>query len=132
MPTDNEDLYQILVPKEWKADLLESVSEAAQESKTPETAYEISEGDAKKAASELQFDPLLVGAGIFVANIVVKHVAGKLIDKSIDKLVQKVRALRKPAATKPILVLLPDGDLEELNPFDDAATKALIERLKQV
>jgi hypothetical protein len=135
VPDDNKDLYQILIPKEWKTELLESVAEASNE--TGGADYTLTEADPAKTISELQFEPILTAAaltvaGTYVGNLVVNRLAGKIIDKALEKLGKRLRALGKPPTMKPILILLPNGDVEELDPFDAAGSTALLERLKKV
>jgi hypothetical protein len=132
IPTENAERYQFAIPCEWEAALREAAAEAATESATSPTEYSIEERDPKTAASELGFHPAVIKAGVWLGMLIVGQVAKKLIEPMIEKFMKKIRSLKKPPVAKPILILLPNGDVEELDPFDEAAVKELLHRLQSI
>jgi hypothetical protein len=128
--TDNADRYQFAIPGEWASALRDAIAEAAADTATPTAEYSIEEVNPKTAASELGFHPSVVQAGTWLGTLIVNQIARKLIDPTIEKFIKKIRTLKKPSVAKPILILLPNGDVEEMDPFDEAAVKELLQRLR--
>lgn len=128
MNADELDVYQIAVPKDWNDDLAEAIREAAAESGGLDK-YTLSPVDPKDAASELQFDPVVVL--LYVAKLVIDGTAAALVGVAIERLLKK-KQTSAPAAVggARIIVMLPDGEIETFDTSDAAATATALERLK--
>ena len=128
IPTDDIERYEFAIPGTWAA----ALREAAAENAIPQADYSITELDPKRAASQLGFHVAVVKMGLWLGTLIVGQVAKKLIEPTVDKLIQKVRSFKKPSVAKPILILLPNGDIEQLDPFDEEGVRHLLRRLQAI
>lgn len=116
---DESLTVQITLPKAYEEVLRESVEEAARECGAEE-AFDLAEVKSPVPESELQFDPFIIAAGLYVANLIVSAVAGDVIPAALHKLVEKIRGAhsKPPESSEIIVILLPDATVVRLDVHD--------------
>ena len=130
MSTKESDIYEIVVPASLEAELVHALKDAAAENGAADH-YTLTKGDAEKAASELNFDPFTVAAGIYVGKLIVSGVSSYFIRKALDRVAKKLQEARsKDKSNKGVITItMPDGRVEKIDPADPAALSAALNRI---
>lgn len=125
---DEPAVFQITLPRAYAEGLRDALDTAAREAGMAE-GFQLDEVDTSASASEMQFDPITVAAGLYVANLVVNSVAGAVVASGLQKLIAKMKADRSGAPARRIALLLPDLSVVYLDPNDAAGVEASLRRL---
>ncbi len=128
--------FFITIAVEYEDDVRSSLEEVAKDAGV-EKGFTLEDGGPPSAASEMQFDPVTVAAGLWVGHIVLNQVGNMTIQAVIKKLVKKVRekASQKSTSESPekpntkIVLLLPDISSVTLDLTDAADVEIKIKKL---
>jgi hypothetical protein len=112
---DEPTIFQITVAAPYAASVKESLDEAAAEAGVSD-GFHLEEGDSNSPPSEMQFDPISIAVGLYVANLVLTAVGDLTVESVVRKLITKMKAKMQakkkvaPAELPParIVLLLPD------------------------
>lgn len=133
-------VYQVTVAAPYAGSVQESLNEAVAE-KGATSGFRLEEGDPNAAPSEIQFDPITLGVGLYVGNLILEAVADITIESVIRKLVAKVKAKSKAftdtsTAAAPaklpapmIVVYLPDFSVVQIDLSDDQSVEIQLRKL---
>ena len=104
-------VFQITVAAPYAASVKESLEEAAAEAGVTD-GFRLDEGDPSVPPSEMQFDPVSIAVGLYVANLVLTSVADMAVESVVRKLISKMKAKKKAAPPElppaKIVLFLPD------------------------
>ena len=130
MSTDESDIFNIGLPADLEEELADALKEAAAENGAA-GHYTLTKQDSEKAASELNFDPFTVAAGIYVGKLVISGVSSYFIRCALDRVAKKLQENRnKDKSNKgAITVVMPDGSIEKIDPANPAALSAALDRI---
>jgi hypothetical protein len=126
-------VFQITVSAPYAASVRESLDEAAAEAGVID-GFHLDAADANTPPSELQFDPISIAVGLYVANLVLSSVTDITIESVIRKLITKMKAKKKKAAPSElppakIVLLLPDLTEMYLDLTDAEGVEVKLRRL---
>jgi hypothetical protein len=123
MNASDTQIYKVAVRAELLDDLEAAMRESATEAGQGD-GYIATRIEPEHAASELQFDPI---TPMVVLKFVLQSAAAALIGKAVEKLVKKMGA--RPGPGIRIMVLYPNGEVENIRTDDVRETQAAIKRL---
>ena len=131
---DEPAVFQITVAAPYAASVRESLDEAAAEAGVVDS-FHLDEGDPGAASSEIQFDPISIGVGLYIGNLVLTSVSDLTIESVIRKMITKIKAKRKatPSELPPpkIVLLLPDMSEMDLDLTDADGVEVKLRRLAE-
>ena len=129
---DESTVFQITVATPYAASVRESLDEAAAEAGVID-GFHLTEGDPSASPSEMQFDPISIAVGLYVANLVLKSVTDITIESVIRKLLKKMKAKMKAGPSElpsaKIVLLLPDLSEMDLDLTDPDGVEIKLRRL---
>lgn len=124
--------FKIAMTLDQKDDLLMALHEQIRESQIKESDFSLSEYTGSSEFKDLYFEPVTAAAiGMYVLSITASGVASWVVAKALDRFFKGKSPAPHVAQNPVVVVLLPDGEIENLDPSKVTELHKALQRIER-
>lgn len=131
--TSNNLNFKIALSSDQKEEFIRALNEQIKESEIEENDFVITEDTGKSEFKDLYFEPITATAvGLYVLNITAAGVASWVVGKALDRFFKGKKTDDKIVRDPVVVVLMPDGEIESLDPRKVEELYEVLNRIKAI